>query len=138
MENQARATEKRSEESRQRSRHLAKLSEYQHLLLFGGNHFSDLPQTRPLAAVCLAPCPIAQPLGRVIANLLEPRQEGEDQTLTLDTLSVIEQPRQFFDRLLIKRRLFSRELAKRLDLDLLRQIGNHRFVGLQPPQYVRP
>src|SRR6266576_4262604 len=55
-----------------RSRHLAKLSEYQHLLLFGGNHFSDLPQTRPLAAVCLAPCPIAQPLGRVIANLLEP------------------------------------------------------------------
>ena len=73
----------------------------------------------------------------MIANLLEPHQERQDQTLALDTLSVIEQLRQFFDRLLIERHLFPGKLAERLDLGLVRQIGNHRFVGLQPSQYVR-
>ena len=46
--------------------------------------------------------------------------------------------RQLVDRLLVERRLLARQVAERLHLGLVRQIGDDGLVGLQPPQDVRP
>src|SRR5208283_6225526 len=50
----------------------------------------------------------------------------------------VESLRQFLHGLLVKRCLRAAELAERLDLGLVGQIGNDRLVGLQTPQNIRP
>ena len=81
MEHEAGTSEDRAEKRRQRSRYLAKLREDQNLLLPSGDHFGDVAQTRPLAAVGFAPGAVAQPLRGMIANLFEAHQKRKNQPL---------------------------------------------------------
>ena len=74
----------------------------------------------------------------MVANLLEPHQERQYQALALDALGLFKLLGQFLDRLLVEGRLLPAELAKRFDLGLVRQVRDHRFIGLQPPQDVGP
>ena len=118
--------------------HLAELREDEHLLLLGRDHLGDLAQPRPLAAVLFAPRAVAQPLRRMIADLLEAHQERQHHAFALHARRLRELFGQVLDRLLIERRLLAGELAERLHLGLVRQVGDDRLVGLQPPQDVGP
>ena len=98
----------------------------------------ELAQARPLAAVVLGPGAVAQPLRRVVADLLEAHEEGEHQPLALDALGVLELLGQLLDGLLVERGLLAAELAEGLDLGLVGQIGDDGLVGLEAPQDVGP
>src|SRR5260370_5876986 len=74
----------------------------------------------------------------VVADLLEPHQERQHETLALNALGLLKLLGQLFDRLLVEGSLLPAELAKRFHLGLVRQIRDHRFIGLQPPQNVGP
>ena len=134
MKHQPWASEDRAQKGRQRSRYLAKLREDQHLLLPGRDHFCDVAQTGPLAAIGFAPGAVAKPLRGVIADLLEAHQERKNQPLAANPLGRIKLLGEVVHRLLIEGGLLAAELAKGLYFGLVRQIGDHRLVGLQPPQ----
>ena len=78
------ATEDLAEKRRQRRGDLAELGEHQHLLLLGRDDLGDLAQPRQLAAVGLRPATIAEPLRRMIADLLEAHQGREHEAPALD------------------------------------------------------
>src|SRR5437867_10272879 len=103
MEDEPGAAEHRPEERRDGSRHLSKLAEDEHLLLPGRDDLRDVPQARPLAAVYLGPRTVAKPLRRVVADLLEPHQERQDEALAPDALGELELRGHFLDGLLIER-----------------------------------
>ncbi len=137
MQDEARAAEDSLEERGQRRGRLAELREHEHLLLFRRDDLRDLTQSGQLAAVGLAPRAIAKPLGRVITDLLEAHQRREHDAATLHPLGSLELGRQVGHRLLVESRLLACQVAKRPDLSLVRQVGDHRLVGLQAPQDVR-
>src|ERR1700722_7336097 len=56
---------------------LAELREHEHLLLLGGDHFRGLLQGREFSARGVSPRTVAEPLRRMIADLLEPHQERQ-------------------------------------------------------------
>ena len=138
MQHEPGAPEDLAEKRRQRRGHLAELGEDQHLLLLGRDHLGDLAQPRPLAAVGLRPGAVAQPLRRMVADLLEAHQGRQHEALARDALRVFELLGQFLHRLLVERGLLAAELAEGLDLGLVGQVGDDRLVGLQAPQDVRP
>src|SRR5260370_8907179 len=73
-----------------------------------------------------------------ITDLLEPHQERQHETLALNALGLLKLLGQLFDRLLVEGSLLPAELAKRFHFGLVRQVRDHRFIGLQPPQNVGP
>ena len=99
---------------------------------------AQLAQPRPLAAVVLGPGAVAEPLRRVVADLLEAHEKREHHASALDAFGVLELLGQLLDRLLVERGLLAAELAVRLDLGLVGQVGDDGLVGLQAPQDVRP
>src|SRR2546428_8343524 len=126
MQHQPGPPEYRFEKGRKRSGSFAKLREDERLLLPGSDHFGDLAQARQLAAVGFAPRASAKPMRWVIANLFEAHQERQNNPFALDSIGPIEFRSQFFDGLLLERRLFTGELAECLDPGLVRQICNDR------------
>ncbi len=138
MQHQAGAAENLAQEGGQRTGHLAKLGEDQHLLLLGGDHLGDFAQARPFAAVLLRPDVVAQPLRGMVADLLEPHQHRQHDALALDALGLLQAFRQVLDGLGVQRGLPAAEAAQRLDLGLVGQIGDDRLVGLHPAQDVGP
>ena len=84
------------------------------------------------------PTAVSQPLRRVVADLLEPHQERQHQALALNPLGFLKLLGQLFDRLLVEGSLLPAELAKRFHFGLVRQVRDHRFIRLQPPQNVGP
>ena len=73
----------------------------------------------------------------VIADLLEADEEGEDDAWApVDAVDRLDPMRQILHRLLVERRLLAAQRAERLDLRLVRQIGDDRSVGLQAAQDV--
>src|SRR2546425_789338 len=75
------------QERRQRVGGLTELGEHQRLLLLGGDRLGDLAQPGQLATSRLVPRAVAEPLRRVIADLLEAHEIREDQPAPLDALS---------------------------------------------------
>ena len=95
-----------AQERGQRRRRLTKLRKYQHLLLLRGDDLRDLPQTSELAAVAFRPAAIAQPLGGVIAQLLEAHEVFEHHAFALDVfLRTVQGLLQLLHRTLVQRRL---------------------------------
>ena len=70
MQHQPGTAEHPAQERRERRGHLAELGEDERLFLPGRDHLQQLAQARPLAAVVLGPGAVAQPLRRVVADLL--------------------------------------------------------------------
>ena len=137
VEDEPRPPEHARQERRQRVGGLAELGEHQRLLLLGGDRLGDLAQPGQLAASLLVPRAVAEPLRRVIADLLEAHEVGQDQPAPLDALPAAgEHAFQLLDGLLIERRLRARQQAERLDLGLVRQIGHDRAVGLETAQEI--
>ena len=90
VQHQPGAAEDPAEECGQRRGHLAELGEHQHLLLPRGDHLGDLAQARQLAAVRLGPGAVAQPLRRMVADLLEPHQHRQHDALALDAVGLLQ------------------------------------------------
>ena len=136
VQDEAGPAEHGAEERRQRRGHLPELGEDEHLLLPGGDHLGDLAQPRELAAVLLGPGAVAEPLRGMVADLLEPHQEGEHDAPALDAVGVVELVGEVVHRLLVERRLLAAQRAERLHLGLVGQVGDDALVGLQAPQNV--
>ena len=88
-----------------------------------------------LAAVGLAPRAVAEPLRRMVADLLEPHQERRGPALDarcprVDASRSASSSTDF----LVERGLHAREMAERLHLGLVRQIVDDGFVSLQTPR----
>ena len=133
MQDQAGPAKDRTKESRQRRGYLAELGEDEHFFLLRGNHLGDFPQACPFTAVRLAPGSVSQPVGRVVADLLEPHQKRQHQTFALYPRCVRKLFRELPHRLLVEGGLLSAELTERFDFGFVRQIPNDRLIGLQPP-----
>ena len=71
----------------------------------GGDRLADLAQARELAARVRGPDAVAQPVRRVVADLLEPQERREDGSAPLDALALLERPRQVVHRTLVERGL---------------------------------
>lgn len=65
------------------------LSVDEHLFLFGANHFGDLAQAGPLPAVAFIPRAIAQPLRRMIADLLQTPQNVRPHQLAQGVVGTV-------------------------------------------------
>ena len=137
VQDQSRTGEDGLEVRGQRRGHLAELCEDEHFLLLRRDDLRDLAQSRQLAAVGLAPRSVAEPLRRVIADLLETHQRCEHNPTTLHSLGTTEFRRQVGNRLLIERRLLAGQVAEGLHLGLVWQVGNDGLVSLQAAQDVR-
>ena len=88
-----------------------------------GNYFHDVAQPSKFAAVSLGPFVISEPLRRMVADLLEPHQVGENRPAAFNSLFFgLELVREFLNCLLIQRRLASGQLAKCLHFRLVRQV----------------
>src|SRR5262249_15747868 len=69
---------------------LLELREDERLLLPSSQHFYDIAQARELAAVLLSPCAIAKPLRGMVADLLQPNEEREDNASAFDAVDVFQ------------------------------------------------
>jgi hypothetical protein len=127
VQDQAVAAEDGGEESRQWRSNFAELGEDQHLFLFGANHFGDLAQACPLAAIGFALCAIAQPMGRVVADLPEAHEKRQYEAFALDARGIGELLGKIFHRLLIKCGLLTAELAPQRAVGAVRLL--HQALG---------
>ena len=136
VEHQPGSTEKRGEEPGQRVGDLAELRENEDLLLPGRDLLGDLRQPAKLAAPVGRVVVRAGHLGGMIANLLQPHQLGQDDPPPLDSITRLQLLGEVVDRFLVEGRLVLAQRAVGFHLRLIREIGDHPFVGLQPPQDV--
>ena len=113
MQDEAGASEHAGEECRQRRGRLLELGEDQRLFLPGGDLLGDVAQARELAAVLFGPGAVAEPLRGMIADLLEPHEEGQHDAAALDALGSLELLGEILHRLLIERRLLAAQSGRR-------------------------
>ena len=137
MQHQALATQHALQKGLQRRRRLTELREYQKFFLTLGDDLRDLAQAGKLAALLGLPAAVAQPLRRMVADLLETHQEREDRAPPRHPVHLPQLLGQRVHAGLIQRRLQPGKPAERLQFGLVRQVADHRFVRLAPPQQVR-
>ena len=77
---------------------------------------------------------IFQPLGRMVANLFQAHQGRQHHALALNSLGPLQRLGQVRHRLLVEGRLLAAQGTMRLDLGLVRQVGDDRLVRLHPAQ----
>ena len=87
-------------------------------------------------AVGFGPGAVPEPLRGVVADLLQPHQEGEHQAPALHAVDLLEPVAQVLHRLLVERRLLAAQWTEGLHLGLVRQVGDDALVGLQAAQDV--
>src|ERR1700688_3193776 len=102
MQNQTFPCEYVAEKCGNRLGRLAELREHQHLLLLGANHLRELAQASEFPALGFGPRTVAEPLRRMIADLLKTHQERQYDTLAPHTLRSIERLRKLLDCLLVQ------------------------------------
>ena len=129
-------TEHRGQERRQRRGHLLELGEDERLLLPGADHLRDVAQSRELAAVLLGPGAVAEPLRGMVADLLQPHEESEDDAPAFHSIDVFELAGEVVHRLLVQRRLLAAQGAECLHLGLVGQVRNDPLVGLHASQNI--
>jgi hypothetical protein len=128
------------EEERQRLRRLAELGEDQHLLLLVGDDLAQLAQARELPALLGRPRAVPEPLGGMIADLLEAHEIRQDDPPALDAcraIEVLELLGEVLHRFLVERGLHPAQPAVRPQLRLVRQVGDDPPVRLEASQDVR-
>ena len=74
----------------------------------------------------------------MVADLLEAHQEREHEPAALHAVDLLELFFERVDGLAVECGLRTRELAERLDLGLVRQVGDDALVGLQASENVGP
>ena len=136
VEHQSGAAENRRQEAHQRLGNLAKLREDQRLFLARRDLLAEFGQAGELAALIGIEAPVAQELARVVAQLLESHQVGQHDAAPLDVVEPAERLAQFLDQLGVEGGLTRTEPAEGPDLGLLRQVGDHALVGLEPPENI--
>jgi hypothetical protein len=82
------------------------------LLLSGADHLRDVAQSRELAAVLLGPGAVAEPLRGMVADLLQPHEESEDDAPAFHSIDVFELAGEVVHRLLVERRLLAAQGQK--------------------------
>ena len=137
VEHEAGPAEEPGEVLRERPGHLAELGEHERLLLPRGELLDQLGQPRELAAVLRRAAAVAEPLGRMVADLLEAQQGGEDRAAPLDALRRAQAALELLHRLLVERGLLPGQAAERAHLGLVRQVGDDAAIGLEAAQDVR-
>ncbi len=138
VQDRAAAVENARQELRERLGHLAELGEDEHFFLARGDLLGDLSEPLELAAFSGDVVPGTNPLGRMVADLLEAHEKGQDRAAPLNAVQAVQVPPELLDRLLIEHGLFAGERAEGLDFDLVRKVEDHGGVGLQAAQYIRP
>ena len=73
----------------------------------------------------------------MVADLLELHHGGEHQAAPLHAFGLVDAVQHVVDHGLVERGLLAGQGAERLHLELVRQVGDDRPVGLQPPQHER-
>ena len=84
MKNQAGLAKDRRQMPRQRVGDFAVLGEDQDFLLLGGDFLAQFTQAMEFAAVRWRIGPIAEPLGRMVADLFEAGKESQNDATALD------------------------------------------------------
>ena len=114
VEQEPRPTEHVRQERRERAAHLAELGEDEHLLLARRDGLADLAKPRELAAGLRRPHAVAEPLRRVVADLLEAQERREDRAAPLRCrLASVEGPRQIVDGALVEHGLDAASARRR-------------------------
>ena len=72
----------------------------------------------------------------MVADLLEPHEEGQHDALALDAINGLEVFGQLAHGLLVEGGLFLAQAAERLDLSLVGKIGDDRLVSLEAAEDV--
>src|SRR5207249_3265725 len=103
---------------------LLELSEDERFLLPRSYLFGDLAQPPKFAAVGFRPSIVTLPLGRMIANLFQPHQRGEDDAAPLNTIDLFELFGEIVNGLLVERSLCTAQGTEGFDLGLVGQIRN--------------
>src|SRR5215472_10239511 len=120
MEHEARLPEHRSQERRKRSRRFLELAEDEDFLLPCSDDLREVAQTCELAAVTFGPYTLAEPLRRMVADLLQSHEECEHQSPAFHSIDLLKLLAKIVHRLLIERCLLAAKRAEGLDLGLLR------------------
>ena len=129
------AAKRRREQPLQGRNDLLELGEHEKLFLAACDGLADFPQALKFAAVVFVIGAVAQPLRRVIANLLQAHQRGQHQPPSRNPVTRLLQVfLQLADRALIKRGLLAGQMAEGFDLRLVGQIRDDALVGLKPAQ----
>ena len=136
MQHQPFTAKNAAQKCRQRLGGFAELGKHQHFFLLGGNHLGQLAQAGKLAAVFGFPGTIAQPLRRVVANLLEAHQRGQHHALAAHAVAGLKRRSQLFHGLLVEGSLRRAQMAPGFEFDLVGQVADDPFVGFQATQDV--
>jgi len=139
VQNQAGPTEDARQKRGERFGHLAVLREDQRLVLPLGERFAQRAQPRELAAARLGEIAVTESLRRMVADLLEARQRGQDHGAALHRLRpglLFQLFLELLDLTGVERGLRRGEPAVGRHHGLLRQVGDHAAVGLETPQDV--
>ena len=136
MQDEAGPPEHRAEKGREWCGRFLELGEDQRLLLSRGDFLGEVAQARELAAVLFRPCAVAEPLGRVVADLLQPHEQGKDDAAPLYAVGLFKLTGEIVHCLLVKRSLLAAERAEGLYLGLIGKIRDDALVGLQTPQNI--
>ena len=107
MQCQAGPPENAREERGERVDHRAEPGKDQHLLLTGGDHLGDLAQALPFAAILFPPRIIGEPLRGMVADLLQPHQRGQHQSLAGNPIGIVERGAEIVDSMRVERRLLA-------------------------------
>ena len=114
---------------------LGELGEEQQALALGHHLLDHLGDPLQLVRAGLEEgAAVLEELGRVIADLLEPRQGGEHQPLALDAVGRLQLALHVVHHGLVERGLLRGEVAVDLLLHLLRQVLDDALVALQAAQ----
>ena len=131
------AAESGTEVSAQQVAELGILREQQRLLPRGEHLIEGLLHARQLPRASSQAAAVFEELRRVVADLLELGHGRQDQSAALDAIGALDAVHHVRDDRLVERGLFAGQRAHHLHLDLGRQVGDDRRVGLQPAQHER-
>ena len=122
----------------QQQAHFAELREDQGLLAGVEQIGDQLVEAGQLARSPGQLRAVAQSVGRVIADLLEPGERGQHQTAAAHACGFLRIGQQLVDHGLVHVRLLAGERRPGDLLDLVGQVWHERFVGLRAPQQKWP
>jgi hypothetical protein len=114
--------------------HFLKLGENERLFLAAGYFFRQFAEACEFPAVVRVEGVIAQPLARVIADLFEPHEEGEDQSASLDATGIAQFLGQVVHAFLIEGGLLAAQAAGDRQFCFIWEVGDDMAVSFQASQ----
>src|SRR5512145_649683 len=114
--------------------HRCKLREDQRTFIYGVYLLKHLDETRQLTGSVRDGTPISEKLGRVVADLLQLEQRGQDNTAALDPRRLRNACKRVTHYGTIERSLLLRERTEDLDLIFGREVADDVRVGFEASQ----